>query len=305
MQVADIKNPEERKKLILALALGALAILFLWWTFFGFGGSAKPTTRRTANPSVPVTVSRTGTNPVNPQTPDELKGALLEQLTPVVFSNVLPAVPEAKRNIFVYYEKPTPAPGASRPSPTPTPTPPVLLAAVSPANVYARTDDFTLEVTGDKFTPELRITVDGRELPTRYISPQQLSATVNASIIANAGARQVFVRSADGKLYSNVALINVSPPPTPNYNYIGIIGTPRFIDTAILQDKSNREILNVQRGDVLGGRFRVTSISEKELVLVDTNLKIKHALHFSTDGDKGIGPQSRPTPKVESEDDEP
>jgi hypothetical protein len=48
----------------------------------------------------------------------------------------------------------------------------------------------------------------------------------------------------------------------------------------------------------------VTSISEKELVLVDTNLKIKHALALTTQGEKG-NPMQRPTPKVDSEDDEP
>jgi hypothetical protein len=306
MQAIDIKSPEERKKLIWAVVLGALAILFLWWTFFGFGGSSKSTPSRTVNSGVPGTASRTAPNPTDPRTPAELRDVVVEQLSPVVFSDTLPVIPEAKRNIFVYYEKPPPMAGTSvLSSPTPTPTPPVLLAAVSPANVYARTDDFQLEVTGDKFTPELRITIDGRELPTRYLNPQQLSATVSASIIATAGGRQVLLRSADGKLYSNVAVLNVSPPPTPNYNYVGIIGTHRYIDTAILQDKGSREILNVQRGDVLGGRFRVTSISEKELVLVDTNLKIKHSLRFSNDGEKGIGPQSRPTPKADSEDDEP
>jgi len=60
----------------------------------------------------------------------------------------------------------------------------------------------------------------------------------------------------------------------------------------------------VYRGDVVGGRFRVTSISEKELVLIDTTLKIKHTLPM-TEGEKGAGPLSRPTPRVDAEDDEP
>lgn len=304
MQVTST-DPHERKKLILALALGALAIIFLWWALVGFGGGSKPTTR-SANSSAPLQPSGTAANQNGPQTPGEIKEILREQLTPIDFTYGAPVVPEAKRNIFAYYEKPPPPPGLTElPTPTPTPTPPLLLAAVSPSNVYARTDDFSLEATGDKFTPGLRITIDGRELETRYISPQQLSASVNASMIANAGARQVVVRSTDGKIYSNAAVINVSPPPTPNYNYIGIIGTPRYIDIAILKEKGSREILNVQRGDVLGGRFRVTSISEKELVFVDTTLKIKHTLPFSSDSDKSIGPQARPTPKVDAEDDEP
>ena len=87
---------------------------------------------------------------------------------------------------------------------------------------------------------------------------------------------------------------------------IGIIGEQtRVNDTAIVQDKSNKNFLNVHRGDVLSGRFRVTSISEKELVMMDTTLKIKHTLAM-TEGDKSFGnPLSRPTPRVESEDDEP
>ena len=92
--------------------------------------------------------------------------------------------------------------------------------------------------------------------------------------------------------------------PKPNYTYIGIIGTPRHIDTAILQDKNNKETLNVQRGDLLGGRFRVTSISEKEVVVVDSTLKIKHNLSMTTQGDRS-NPLQRPTPRVDSEDDEP
>jgi len=141
-------------------------------------------------------------------------------------------------------------------------------------------------------------------LPTRYLGPQQLSATVPAALIANPGTRQVILQSQDRSLYSNVATFNVAVPPAPNYSYIGIIGTPRYIDTAILQDKNNRELLNVQRGDLLGGRFRVTSISEKEVVAVDTTLKIKHTIAFSTQSDRG-SPMQRPTPRIESEDDEP
>ncbi|HEX9544175.1 MAG TPA: hypothetical protein VF955_03260 [Pyrinomonadaceae bacterium] len=233
-----------------------------------------------------------------------MKEDLLERLRPVNFETSTPAGAEAKRNIFAYYEPPKPVVVPSVPTPTPTPTPPVLLASLSPANVYARTGDFTLDLSGDKFTSQLRIVIDNAELPTRYVSPQQLSATVPAGLIANAGSRQVLARSADGKLYSNVMTLAVNAPPTPNYTYIGIIGTRRYIDTAILQDKGSKEMLNVQRGDLLGGRFRVTSISEKELVLVDANLKIKHVLPFSVSGEKG-NPLQRPTPRVESDDDQP
>jgi hypothetical protein len=304
MQIADVNNPSERKKLIWALALGLVAILFLWWTFFGFGGSSKPTvSRNTRNPNQ-APGNLTALNPAPIQQADDLKAPPLDQLRPVVCCAPPPSVGEANRNIFIYYEKPPPTPTPEAPA-TPTPTPPMLLAAVSPSSVYAGTEAFTAEVTGDRFTPEVRITIDGRELPTRFMSPQQLSATVPAAMIASAGGRPVVVRSPDGRLYSNETAINVNPAPTPNYTYIGIIGTQRRLDTAIVQDKGSREILNAQRGDVLGGRFRLTSISEKEILLVDTTLKIKHTLTMTTDQNKGFGPQSRPTPKVDSEDDEP
>jgi hypothetical protein len=215
------------------------------------------------------------------------------------------SAPEPGRNIFVYYERPVPSPTvAIIPTPTPTPVPPVLLASLSPANAYAKTADFTLEVSGDKFTPQMRIVIDNNELPTRYINPQQLSAIVPATVIASPGARQVMVRSIDAKFYSNSQTLSIAAPPTPNYSYIGIIGTPKYIDTAILQDKSSKDTLNVQRGDLLGGRFRVTSISEKEIVVIDSNLKVKHTLAMTSQGERG-NPLQRPTPRVESEDDEP
>jgi hypothetical protein len=151
----------------------------------------------------------------------------------------------------------------------------------------------------------MRIFVDGRELPTTYKGPQQLSSTIPASFIAAPGARQVVVRTPDNRLYSNQLTVNVAVPPVPNFSYIGIISPQdRVTDTALIQDRNNKSIISALRGDVVGGRFRVTSISDKELVLVDTSLKIKHVLPM-TEGDKGSGPLSRPTPRVDAEDDEP
>lgn len=304
MQVSDIRNPAERNKLILAGALGLVAILFLWWTFFGFGSSSK-VTPRPAGQGTTAPGTRAVTSKAASQNIVEFKGTDLDQLKPVNARYAIIQAPEARRNIFVYYEPPKPAVVVpSTPTPTPTPTPPVLLASLSPANVYARTGDFTLEIAGNKFTSQLRVVMDSTELPTRYIGPQQLAASVPASLIANPGTRQVMLRSADGKLYSNMSSLTVATPPVPNYSYIGIIGTRRHIDTAILQDKTSKEVLNVQRGDLLAGRFRVTSISEKEVVFVDSNLKIKHNLGMSSQGDRA-NPNQRPTPRVDSEDDEP
>jgi len=306
MQQLDLNKPGERRKLIVAVALGLVALIFLWWTFFGFGSKTQTPARATATPAPnPNVTTRQSAGQPSQQTITDLRADPLT-LQPISYSPSAPAVGDARRNIFSFYEPPPKsAQQVDVPTPTPTPTPPVLLAAVSPANVYARTGDFTLELTGDKFTPELRVTMDGRELATQFSGPQQVSATVPASMIVNPGSRQVSLRSPDGKAYSNSSVLNVAQPPTPNYSYIGIIGTQHHVDTAILQDRSNREIVNVQRGDVVSGRFRITSISEKELVLVDTNLKIKHTLPLSSDGEKTYNPLQRPTPRVDADDDEP
>lgn len=307
MQKTDLSNPAERKKVILAVVLGMVAIIVLWWAFFGFGSSNTVSPGQKTASVPPPTSSKPGTTPNKPQPADNATSELLAQLEPVSFSQFPVNAPEAKRNLFAYYEAPPPPTQvAQTPTPTPAPTPPVMLASVAPSNVYARTADFTLEVTGDKFTPQLHIVVDNHELPTKFQSAQQLSAVVPAALIAAPGQRQVIVRSTDGRLYSNASAFSVAQPPTPNYSYIGIIGDKHYVDIALIQDRGSKELLNVQRGDLLSGRFRVTSISEKEVVLTDTTLKIKHQLAMSNDGEKGLGPLARPTPKVvDAEDDEP
>ncbi len=291
MQLFDPNNPNEKKKMIAAASLGVAAILVLGYVFFG--GSSSPTKTSNSSPKATPTPSRIVQGPE----PESVDASVFQ---PIVYNPSSPAVSEADRNIFAYYEptpKPTPPPPVFIPSPTPTP--PINISSVTPSNVYARTADFSLQITGDKFSPALHVNIDGRDLPTRFINAQQLFTTVPAAIIANPGPRQVLVRNNDGQLYSNSFTLNVQPPPLPNYNYIGIIGKPRFNDTAVLQDKGSKELINAQRGDVIGGRFRVSSISEKEVVLVDTTLKIKHTIAFTADS--ASGPQFRPPVRVSEE----
>ena len=305
MPLVDLTKPGEKKKLIWAGALGLVAIIVLWWTFIGFDSGPKTAARPTATPTPQRAAQQPTQRPGNGTVSPEVKD--LQAFTEVSYDPISYNAPEAKRNIFAFYVPPPPVVNTpTPPPPSPTPTPPVLLASVSPANVYARTAEFKLEAAGDKFTPAMRIFVDGRELPTTYKSPQEISAMVPASFIAAPGARSIVVRTPDNNLYSNGATINVAAPPTPNYDYIGIISPDnRLADVALVQDKSNKNVLNVYKGDVLSGRFRVTSIGDKELVLTDTTLKIKHTI-VKSEGDKGAGgPLSRPTPRVDAEDDEP
>ena len=294
MQLFDPNNPNEKKKMIAAAVLAVGAIAVLGYVFFG-GSSKKPTSNNTIAKATP-TPNKLANGPDTP--PDET--SIYQR---VDYNGTAAAGSEADRNIFAYYE-PTPKPTLPPyiPTPTPAPTPPLTITSLTPANVYAGTPaDFSLQVIGDKFTPAFRITIDGRDMPTRFVNAQQLLTTVPQTLIANPGVRQVMVRSNDVALYTNTLNLNVAPAPTANYNYIGIIGKPRFNDTAVLQDKSSKDLVKVQRGDLVGGRFRVSSISEKEIVLIDTTLKIKSRIGFTVDA--GTSPQFRPP--VRNSDEEP
>jgi len=304
MQLVDLSKPGEKKKVLAAAALGLGAIIVLWWALFGFGDNTRPT-RTTASATPPPRNTQTTSRPQQQAPVAEVQS--LANFAPVEYMQSSYNAPEPKRNIFSYYEPPpAPVKAPSTPTPVPEVPPPLLLASVSPSNVYARTADFKLEAAGDKFTPAVRIFVDGRELPTTYKSPQQLSTTISASLISAPGTRSIVVRTPDNRLWSNALPVQVAAPPVPNYNYVGIISPQnRVTDTALVQDKNNKNILTVYRGDILSGRFRVTSISEKELVLTDTSLKIKHTIAMSESDRAAGGPLTRPTPRVDAEDDEP
>jgi hypothetical protein len=286
MQLFDPKNPNEKKKMIVAAVLGLSAIIVLGYLFLGGSSSKSTPNRPTANPTPTPRVARV------PDTPEEPP---VETFQPINFPRSIPAVGEANRNIFAYYEAPTPRPSPP-PPPSPIPTPPLVANSVSPQSVYARTGDFSLQVMGDKFVPGVNIVLDSRVMQTRYISAQQLATTVPADMIANPGSRPIVLKNANGSLYSNPVSLTVTPPPVPNFNYVGLIGKPRFNDWAVLQDKNSKEFINVQRGDVVGGRFRVNSISDKEVVLFDTNLKIRHTINFSTEAANAPGRTTRRVP---------
>ena len=296
MQLFDPKNPNEKKKLIAAAVLGVIAIVVLGYVFFG-GNSKKPTNR----PGVAV-ASPTPAKIVKEQNPGDVTPYDPSLYQPVRADITVPAVSEPDRNIFAYYIPPPPTPTPEKPIPTPTPAPPPPLVAssLSPSNVYGRTADFNLQVMGDKFTPSVHITVDGRDLPTRFVNAQQVTTTVPAALIANPGTRQIMVRNNDGSLYSNTIMLNVTPPPEPNYNYVGIIAKPRGNDTAVLQDKGSKDLTNVQRGDMVGNRFQVKSISEREIVVIDTTLKIRWPIPFTADSSSN-SPGLRPRIRVSDE----
>ena len=298
MALFEGKTPGERNKLIAAIAFGAVALLLLGRMFFG--GSDTPV-RRTANTNNRNArpASATTANGSNGSAQADASNDLIQMPRELSIERVSYSVPDAGRNIFAFYVpqvKATPTTDvlATVPEATPEPTPPMSLNGISPANVTARTGDFTLQLTGDKFTPESRVYVDGQELQTTFASAQQLSTTVPATLISAPGARQIVVRTPDNQLYSNQTTLNVSAPPTPPFTFVGILGGPRYNDKAILKSQSN-ELITVQRGDTVAGRFKVTSISTRAVEFTDAQLQIKHTLPYVENRASGSSPPSGPT----------
>ena len=316
MPLFEGKTPAERNKTIIALALGVIALLFLARMFLG---SSKPTPTRNANTRNKIGTQTAGGVRPDGATDDQAIG-MLQPVPPIINASYDGA--DGGRNIFAFYEatvkKPIDPSTLNTPIPTPEPTPPLVLSGVAPSNVFARTDEFMLTVTGDKFTPQARIYFDSQELPTNFASAQQLTANVPAALISAPGTRQIVVRTPDGQLYSNGASLSVADPPKPQFTYIGLLGGARYNDKAMLKTPSNggtinvqrgdqtiqsKDVATVQRGDVVDGRFRVTSISERSVDFLDTQLKVKHTLPY-VEARNATGPRPYTPPSPSTDDDD-
>jgi hypothetical protein len=304
MPIFADKSPAERKKLIAAIALGAIAIFSVGYLLLG---SSSPPARKSTNSNTSAAANTSGSRtPVTTvKTAFDLRQDPSVPPAPIDPRFPTPGSAEVGRNIFVFYvPPPTPSPAPKPiPSPSPTPTPPIFLGSLSPQSVYARTGDFDLNVRGDKFVASVQIYINDAQVPTRFVSAQELTAKIPAAMIAGEGQRMVAVRSTDGVLYSNTATLVVQPAPVPNFNYIGILETTRMVSTAILEDKNTKTQISAQRGDVIGGRFRVTSISAREVVATDTSLQIKHSIKFT--GSAQVPYTGQPTRPRSDEDEEP
>lgn len=289
MKLFEGKSPTERNKIIAAIVLGVSAVLALTYTFGGsfFGGRSKTTITVSASPT-PTATRRSAETVSMPSREEE---NLIYTTMPVRYVPGDFYAPDAGRNIFAFYEPPPPTPFVPTPippptpeiiiTPTPTPVPPLLVGFVTPQSVYAGARTFRMEVNGDKFTPDSLIYLNGNQLPTTFVSPQQLVADVPSNLIANAGSLYVIVRTPDNRLYSNQIALNVQTPPTPQLQYIGMIARQRSNnDTAYFQEpsKPNAPPVGARLNDVVGGRFRLTSISAVETVFEDVNLGFKHRL---------------------------
>jgi hypothetical protein len=286
MALFEGKTPAERNKMIAAVVLPLLALIFVVRMFSGSSGpsgnaaSSNDNRRQRAR----QTAQNSNTRNAAAQAADdaEIESA---NYTPIECCSPPYGGADAGRNIFAFYEKPVKPPTPAEtalPVATPTPPPPIALASLSPQSVFAKTGNLTLQLSGDKFGPADRVYIDGQELQTQYRSVQQLTATVPSGLISGPGQRSVVVRTPDGKLYSNPQMLNVMQPPAPTYTYVGFLKRARA-NTAVLKD-SRGELYSVREGDLVEGRFRVTEISERTVELVDKDLNIKHTMPYIASG---------------------
>jgi hypothetical protein len=143
--------------------------------------------------------------------------------------------------------------------------------------VYAGSRGFRLEVNGERMLPDARIYLSQSELRTTFINEQRMVADVPANFIASEGPRQIIVQTSDGKKYSQVFTLNVQAPPRPQFQYIGMIARTRGNnDTAYVMEQGRQSPMSARVNDIVGGRFRLFSISAEETLFEDVNLGFKH-----------------------------
>lgn len=285
MKLFEGKTKSERNKTIAAIALGAACLIVLFFAFGRgmFGGS--PTTT-TAKPSpTPKKAATAQSNPGKLEMPSK-QDQELGMMVPIAYRPGMFNAPDAGRNIFAFYEpaKPTPyIPTPVPPTPIVTPPPPtphpIQIAAINPQSVYAGSNGFRMEIAGDKFTPDTKIYFEQQEIPSRFINETRMTADIPTPLIRGDGRRTIMAQTTDGTKISNPIMFDIQPPPKPSFTYIGMIARTRGNnDTAYFQETGKPLPTGARLNDVMGGRFRVISISASEAVLEDVQLSFKHRL---------------------------
>jgi hypothetical protein len=291
MKLFEGKSKTERNKLIAAMVLGLMCLVVFYFAFGrGLFGGSSTTSKVVASPSPKTTSARSSDNNRDNQMPSQGDQDFTYQTQPIVYSAGNFYAPDPGRNIFAFYEPPVPTPYVPTPfvapktpePPPPTPYP-VQIAFINPQSVYAGSKGFRLELAGDLFTPDMGVYFGQQLLPTTFVNAQRMTADIPGVLIAGDGAKQVIVQTADGKLYSNQVMLEVQPAPKPQSQYIGMIARTRSNnDTAYFKEAGKEIPIGARLNDIIEGRFRLLSISEKETLLEDINLGFKHRVPLFT-----------------------
>ncbi len=271
------------------MVLGGACLIVL---FFAFGRGMFSGSTTTARVNATPTPRKQASGKPEPnssqlQMPSPEEQVFQGETTPIVYRPGIFGAPPAGRNIFAFYEPgkpcdpsicPTPPPRTPEPkTPTPTPTPPIVLAALNPQSVYAGSNGFRMEVAGDRFTPDTKIYMDMQELPSTYINETRMTADIPGVLIKNEGQRRMMAQTGDGTKQSNLVSFDIQPAPRPQFTYIGMIARKRSNnDTGYFQEPGKQMPTTARLNDVVGGRFKLVSVSDKEAVVEDVNLGFRH-----------------------------
>ncbi len=291
MKLFEGKSPAERNKVIALIVLGALVAVVIGYNVMNLYPSRKTNVSVSSSAS-PTPTGSPKNNSDRAALPNNEEINFQYATTPIVYSPGNFYAPDAGRNIFAFYEPPPPTPYVAPPivvkadpvyTPAPpAPEPPIKIGFVTPQSVYAGSKSFRMDVSGDKFTPDSMILFNGNPIPTTFISPQQLTAEIPSNFITGPGPVSIMVRTPDGKLFSNPVILNVQAPPSPSFQYIGMIGRKRANnDTAYFQEQGKTPApppTSARLNDIVNGRFRLVSISVNETVLEDVNLGFRYKL---------------------------
>lgn len=270
------KSKETRNKLLLGVLL-LLLVGVVYYQFFTESDGPNPTPRA-ASGAARTTPSSTPPRPTG-GTPAPIISQPLDLASMVRGGQ---SSGGTGRNIFIY-PTPTPPPPPPPPSPIPSPTPwPIPVFSLNPGGVFARTADFALTVFGEKMPQDAQGFINERAYPTNFVNATQIRINVPAEAIRAPGNLTVKVRSkSDPALESNPIPLQVNAPPEPPYKYIGIITLKNIPKAVLATQGDDNDVYNVKKGDVVGGKWRITNITPKRVEIEDIGIKVSHIINYT------------------------
>jgi outer membrane protein assembly factor BamB len=112
---------------------------------------------------------------------------------------------------------------------------PVTLTSISPSAVVAGAASLTLTLTGSSFSKDSIVVLNQTPQPTTFVSPTQLTATIDAAMLTTPEEGFVTVESssqANAQVSQNVQLLVLAPEPNPTVTSLApssaIVGSPGF-----------------------------------------------------------------------------
>jgi len=276
----------DKKKQIIAGALGLILVGVLVYQFFFSGPPPRPTVsnrngstptaqRNTAPVSNPETAERVASKPAASRNDDEAQmQVLLSDMTPLNTVSLREggnAAVGERGNIFEFYIPP------KKPDPPPPPPPPIAVLGLSPNSATAGVPrPFTLTVYCKPIpVTDAQIIIDGRPRPTKYLNEGALSTEIAPADYAYARSMNVEVKSKSDptKMYSNPMTFTVGQAPEPGFRFIGLLG-----EQAVIEMGGSKEVMRFKTGQTIQGVWRIDSISLQGIDVTHTQFDIKRRI---------------------------